>query len=131
MKQGVWGIVVMFVLVLVLPAHAGVIAQIDLKDGSRLLGEIIEMTEGSLKVKAAFHEGDPISILWSEVIGLTSEEPMTLVFEGWNYPEWKTQDGRARNRRDANHVVRTSASCGREFCAGSESSNEKSGSLHW
>ncbi len=62
-------------------AYAGVLAQIDLKDGSRVFGEIIEMTEGKLKVQTAFSEEDPIVINWSEVAGLTSEEPMTLVLD--------------------------------------------------
>ena len=75
---------VLGILIFLLPisvASAGVLGQIDLKDGSRLFGEIIEMTEGKLKVKAAFSEGDPIVIHWSEVVGLTSEEPLTLVLD--------------------------------------------------
>ncbi|MCA9471061.1 MAG: DUF481 domain-containing protein [Nitrospirales bacterium] len=81
MKQGVWGCVVLLVMMLALPAHAGVIAQVDLKDGSRLLGEIIDMTDGNLKMKAAFSKSDPISILWSEVVGITSEESMSFVLK--------------------------------------------------
>ncbi|MGB0909803.1 MAG: DUF481 domain-containing protein [Nitrospirales bacterium] len=70
------------VAVLIAPiAHAGVLSQIELKDGSRVFGEIVEMTEGKLKVQAAFSEEDPIVIRWSEVVGLTSEESMILVLD--------------------------------------------------
>ena len=61
--------------------QAGMLGQIELKDGSRLLGEIIEMTEGKLKIKAAFSEGDPIVIFWKEIIGVTSEESMIFVLD--------------------------------------------------
>ena len=70
---------ILLVLFMVPVAHAGVLGQIELKDGSRLLGEIIEMTEGKLKIKAAFTVGDPIVINWSDVVGLMSEESLILV----------------------------------------------------
>ena len=38
---------------------AGPLAKIPLKDGSQIYGEIMEMTEGIIKVKTLFHEGDP------------------------------------------------------------------------
>ena len=37
---------ILVVMLLASVANAGVIAQIDLKDGSRVIGEIVEMTEG-------------------------------------------------------------------------------------
>ncbi len=74
-------LVISIVLLIVPVANAGVLAQIDLKDGSRVLGEILEMTEGKLMVNTVFTAGDPILIDWSEVVGITSEEPITLVLD--------------------------------------------------
>jgi len=59
-------------------AYAGTMAQIDLKDGSRVFGEILEMNEGKLTVNTAFGQEEPIIIHWSEVVGITSAEPITL-----------------------------------------------------
>lgn len=60
-------------------AMAGTQGKITLKDGSQVYGEIVEMTEGMIKIKTLFHEGDPITIKWSEVTGIDTEEPMTFV----------------------------------------------------
>ena len=77
-----WAIFGFFFFFMVAPeVQAGMLGQIELKDGSRLLGEIIDMTEGTLKIKAAFSESDPIMIFWKEIIGLSSEEPMTFVLD--------------------------------------------------
>ncbi len=82
MYQKEFCVLVMLMVLLMVPvAYAGVLAQIDLKDGSRVLGEIIEMTEGKLTLNAAFSDGDPIVINWTEVVGITSEEPMTFVLD--------------------------------------------------
>lgn len=61
-------------------AQAGTLGKITLKDGSQVYGEILEMTEGMIQVKALFHEGeDPIKIKWTEVTGIETQEPMTFV----------------------------------------------------
>ncbi len=53
--------------------------KLSLKDGSELYVEILEMTKGFITVNTVFHDGDPIKIKWSEVDGLTSEDPVTVV----------------------------------------------------
>ena len=58
-----------------------VVGQITLKDGSILHGDIIEMVEGKLKVKAAFGAGDPFLITWEEVVNLATGESVTFVLE--------------------------------------------------
>ncbi|MFZ1746771.1 MAG: DUF481 domain-containing protein [Nitrospirales bacterium] len=59
---------------------AGPLAKITLKDGSQIYGEIVEMTEGKIQIKTLFHEGkDPITIKWSEVTGIDTEDPMSFV----------------------------------------------------
>ena len=55
------------------------LGKISLKDGSQLYVEILEMTEGFLKVKTLFQDGDPIKIKWSEVVGITSEDQVKVV----------------------------------------------------
>lgn len=59
---------------------AGPLGKITLKDGSQVYGEIVEMTEGKIQIKTLFHEGkDPITIKWSEVTGIDTEDPMSFV----------------------------------------------------
>ncbi|WP_447969122.1 DUF481 domain-containing protein [Nitrospira sp. M1] len=79
MHKSKWGMFVILVyMMMTVVASAGTMAQIDLKDGSRVFGEILDMSEGKLIVKTAFADEDPIMIHWSEVVGMTSEEPITL-----------------------------------------------------
>lgn len=47
-----------------------------LKDGSVIYGEIIEMTDGELKIKTAFGVGDVVSIKWDNVSKLTVTHPL-------------------------------------------------------
>ena len=74
----------MFLCICLIPV--GVLAEpmgkISLKDGSEIYVEILGMTEGFITVKTLFHEGDPIKLKWSDVVGLTSEEPVTVVTNG-------------------------------------------------
>ena len=49
---------------------------IMLKDGSVIHGEIVEMTDGELKMKTAFGVGDVISIKWDTVTTLTVTHPL-------------------------------------------------------
>jgi len=56
-------------MVLPVVCLAGPMGKITLKDGSQVYGEIVEMTEGVIKIKTLFHDGDPIKIKWSEVTG--------------------------------------------------------------
>ena len=58
---------------------AGPLGKLSLKDGSQIYVEILEMTEGFLTVKTLFHDGDPLKIKWSEIVGMTSEDPVTVV----------------------------------------------------
>ncbi len=55
------------------------LGKLTLKDGSEIYVEILEMTDGFIKVNTLFHEGDPIKIKWSEVVGMTSEDQVTVV----------------------------------------------------
>jgi putative salt-induced outer membrane protein YdiY len=49
---------------------------VTLKDGSMIHGEVIEMTEGELKIKTAFGAGDVVSIKWDAVSKLTVTHPL-------------------------------------------------------
>ena len=55
------------------------LGKLSLKDGSQIYVEILEMTDGFIKVKTLFHDGDPLKIKWSEVVGITSEDQITVV----------------------------------------------------
>lgn len=55
------------------------LGKLSLKDGSEIYVEILEMTEGFITVKTLFHDGDPIKIKWSEVVGITSEDQVKVV----------------------------------------------------
>ena len=73
------GMMFLFLSLMPIGGMAEPLGKLSLKDGSQLYVEILEMTEGFIKVKTLFHDGDPIKIKWSEVVGLTSEEPVTVV----------------------------------------------------
>ncbi len=72
---------VVFIWLCLLPVWglAEPLGKLSLKDGSQIYVEILEMTEGFITVKTLFHDGDPIKIKWSEVVGLTSENSVTVV----------------------------------------------------
>lgn len=73
-------LLILSLMVLPVICLAGPPGKITLKDGSQIYGEIVEMTEGKLQVKALFHDGeDPITIKWSEVAGIDSKDPMSFV----------------------------------------------------
>ena len=59
--------------------YAEVLGSIILKDGSIIHGEIVEMVEGTLKVKPAFGTGEPFLIQWEEVVNLTTSQPVVFV----------------------------------------------------
>ncbi len=59
--------------------NAEPLVKITLKDGSHVFGEVLDMTGGFLHVSTLFHEGDPLKIKWSEVSGISTEEPLTFV----------------------------------------------------
>ncbi len=73
--------VVLLFLSIVVPSsiYAGVLGSINMKDGSIIHGEIIDMVEGNLKVKAAFGADEPFLILWGEVVNLATSQPVVLV----------------------------------------------------
>ena len=75
---------VMFLFICLIPVAgmAESTGKITLKDGSELYVEILEMTEGFITVNTLFHDGDPMKIKWSEVVGLTSEDSVTVVTNG-------------------------------------------------
>ncbi len=55
--------------------------QVQLKDGSRFWGEILDMTNGVLTVRVDFSDGAPIPIQWDKVVGLKTWESLTLVLD--------------------------------------------------
>ena len=69
----------LFICLMPIGGMAEPLGKLSLKDGSEVYGEILGMTEGFITVKTIFHEGDPLKIKWAEVVGLTSEEPVTIV----------------------------------------------------
>jgi len=59
--------------------YAGVLGSVTLKDGSIIHGEIVEMIDGTLKVKSAFGTGEPFLIQWGEVVNLATSQPVGFV----------------------------------------------------
>ena len=59
--------------------HAGVLSTVTLKDGSIIHGNIIEMLEGTLKVKAAFGADESIPIKWEEVVNVATSQPVAFI----------------------------------------------------
>ena len=72
---------VIFLFTLLHPAslHAGVLGSVILKDGSIIHGEIVDMVEGKLQVKAAFGADKPFLIKWDEVVNIATSQPIVLV----------------------------------------------------
>ena len=54
---------------------------VTLKDGSVIYGEVIELSNGELKVKTAFGVGDIITIKWDNVPSLTVNHPLPFHFK--------------------------------------------------
>jgi putative salt-induced outer membrane protein YdiY len=61
--------------------YAEVLGSIILKDGSVIHGEIVEMGEGTLTVKAAYGAGDPFLINWGEVVNIATSQPVTFILD--------------------------------------------------
>jgi len=57
---------------------AQVFDEIEVKDGSRIVGDIVDMVDGKLKVKTAFGGGETV-VLWSEVTSLKTAKPLPFV----------------------------------------------------
>ncbi len=72
-------VMLLFICLMPIEGVAEPLGKITLRDGSELYAEILEMTEGFITVNTLFHEGDPIKIKWSEVVGLSSEETVSVV----------------------------------------------------
>jgi putative salt-induced outer membrane protein YdiY len=51
--------------------------EIFLKDGSHVIGKVVSMTEGKLKVMTAFAK--EVEIDWAQVAGLVTDEPLAVV----------------------------------------------------
>ncbi len=73
--------VVLFLFFLLIPsvATAGVLGSVVLKDGSIIHGDIVDMMEGKLQVKAAFGADKPFMIKWEEVANIATSQPIILV----------------------------------------------------
>jgi len=54
---------------------------VTLKDGSMIHGEVIEMTEGELKIKTAFGVGEAVSVKWDAVSKLRLAHPLPFHFK--------------------------------------------------
>jgi putative salt-induced outer membrane protein YdiY len=61
--------------------YAEVLGSIILKDGSIIHGNIVEMSEGTLTVKAAYGAGDPFLIKWGEVVNIATSQPVTFILD--------------------------------------------------
>jgi putative salt-induced outer membrane protein YdiY len=62
---------------------ASVLGQITMKDGSIIHGDIIQMVDGQIKVKAPYGAGEPFLIQWAEVVSLaTSQSTNFVLFDG-------------------------------------------------
>lgn len=53
--------------------------EITVKDGSRIVGEVVDMTGGKLKVKTAF--GGDLEVAWEEVTSIKTAKPLPFVLE--------------------------------------------------
>jgi len=73
------GMAFIFLCLFPVSGMAEPLGKLSLKDGSQIYVEILEMTDGFITVKTLFHDGDPIKIKWSEVVGLTSEDQVKVV----------------------------------------------------
>lgn len=58
------------------PAAPPPLDLITLQDGSLIYGEIIELTDGELKVKTSFGVGDIVTVKWANVAKLTVNHPL-------------------------------------------------------
>jgi putative salt-induced outer membrane protein YdiY len=54
---------------------------VTLKDGSVIYGEVLELSNGELKVKTAFGVGDIVTIKWDNVTKLTVNHPLPFHFK--------------------------------------------------
>lgn len=63
------------------PLQAQVLGSITMKDGSIIHGEIVNMTDGKLRLKAAFGAGEPFEIKWADVTQIATGQPVTLILE--------------------------------------------------
>ena len=72
---------VIFLITLLLPSplYAGVLGSVILNDGSIIHGEIVDMADGKLQVKAAFGADEPFLIKWGEVTNIATSQPIVLV----------------------------------------------------
>ncbi len=78
-KKLVGWMLFLFLFLMPIGGMAEPLGKLSLKDGSQIYVEILEMTNGFITVKTLFHEGDPIKIKWAEVVGITSEDPVSVV----------------------------------------------------
>jgi len=59
--------------------HAETLGSITLSNGSIIYGDIVDMVDGTLRLKAPFGSGDPFAIQWAEVTQLATSQPVTFV----------------------------------------------------
>jgi hypothetical protein len=53
--------------------------EIQVKDGSRILGEVVDMTDGKLKVQTAF--GGEVEVAWDDVTSIKTAKPLPFVLQ--------------------------------------------------
>ncbi len=61
--------------------------EVTLKDGSRVIGEVEELSGGKLKVKTAFAK--EIEIEWAEVVSLVTDKPLPFRLKDGSIPRGK------------------------------------------
>ena len=53
--------------------------RVTLKDGSVIIGHVVDMIDGTLKIKTGFGGDDPTTIVWSEVSSITTSQSLPWV----------------------------------------------------
>src|SRR5882762_5904350 len=74
---------------------AQVLDEVTVKDGSRIVGEIKQMTDGALTVNTVF--GGEVKVKWSEVKGLKAAKPLPFVLKDSTQLLGITQEGKEGN----------------------------------
>lgn len=89
------------------PAEAPVFDEVTLKDGSRIVGEIVELSGGALVVKTAFGIDEVVKVKWAEVTSLRTAKPVT-----WLLKDGTTVIGTAQTGPGGEILIRSDALSG-------------------
>jgi len=105
MRSLVWVLGLVWLALVILPAHAAdpppppVPAAppdvITLKDGSVIVGEIVEMADGVLQIKTAFGVGEIVKVKWENVDKLTVTHPLPFHLKEGTILSATAEDGEA------------------------------------